>query len=365
MKVVLFQLIKWLLISTVFCATVFTGGAAHAQNGDDHSIIWGATVTVNESPNGATYGRMIKLADGTWLAVTTIFLPGLTSRLEFLSSTDDCRHWTSVSKLAEPNRKLDNGQLVQLRDGSILVAMRSLIDGQSYRLVVNHSPDRARSWRYLSTIDANESPGGRKDRGLWEPHLSVLSDGRLAVMYANEKHAGETPSYNQMISQRVSNDNGATWGEERRVVEEPGGGSLRPGMPVWTRMANGRWIVVYEIVNRNADVNYKISDDGLTWARGLGSRISEQHCGPYVLSLTDGRLLVTSCQNEVSISDNYGQTWRRVDPSPWTFGYSFSWASIYQISTNEIAVMAAVPGSNEKRRVVLRFGTLVPATRRV
>ena len=364
MKAISFQITSC-LVSLCCCAIMLVGGLALAQSSGDRSITWGATITVNEAPNGATFGRMVKLADSTWLAVTTVFPPRLTSQLEFVSSTDNCRAWKSVSKLVEQNRKLDNGQLVQLRDGSILVAMRSLVEGASYRLVVYRSSNGGRSWRYLSTIDANENPRGRSNRGLWEPHLNLLSDGRLAAMYANERHADDKPSYNQVISQRVSNDHGATWNAETRVVEEPGGGLLRPGMPVWTRMANGKWIVVFELVNRNADVNYKVSEDGMTWPAGLGARIAEQHCGPYVIALTDGRLLVTSCQNEVSVSDDYGATWRRIDPSPWTFGYSFSWASIYQISSNEIAVMAAVPRQDKKSGVVLRFGTLLPSARRL
>ncbi len=316
---------------------------------------------VNGASDGSTYGRMIKLADGAWLAVTTVFPAGRASQLEFLTSGDNGRSWQAVSRLGEPGRKFDNGQLVQLRNGSVLVALRSLIDRVSYRLDVYRSADRGRTWRYLRRLDANESPRGRGDRGLWEPYLKVLAGGRLAVMYANEKPADETPSYNQVIAQKVSPDDGATWGTEVRVVEEPGGGKLRPGMPVFTRMANGQWIVVFEIVNRNADVNYKLSPDGVTWPRGLGARIAEQHCGPYVRALADGRLLVTSCQNEVSISQDYAATWRRIDPAPWTFGYSFSWASLYQTSAHEVAVMASVPQTGGGHKVALRFGTLRPA----
>lgn len=366
LKTMWFQINNYALGCVLFCTVIFTGATTLAHSGnDDHAVDWGATVNINSTPDGAAYGRMIKLSDGSWLAVTTIFPPGRPSQLVFVSSADACRTWQAVTTLGVPDRKLDNGQLVQLRDGSVLVAMRSLIDGESYRLEVYRSADRGRSWHYLSTIDTNDDPHGRRDRGVWEPHLNVLADGRLAVMYANEKHADEKPSYNQVISQKVSNDHGTTWGPETVVVAEPAGGKLRPGMPVWTRMANGKWIVVYEIVNLNTDVHYKISRDGVTWAQGLGTRIAEQHCGPYVLSLIDGRLLVTSCQNEVSISDDYAETWQRVDPSPWTFGYSFSWASLYQVSAHEIAVMATMPPQEDRKsRVALRFGALLPRTRR-
>ena len=55
---------------------------------------------------------------------------------------------------------------------------------------------------------------GVKQRGLWEPHFFLLNDGRLAVTYANEKHAAEKPSCSQTCSEKVSPDGGITWSGE-------------------------------------------------------------------------------------------------------------------------------------------------------
>jgi hypothetical protein len=177
----------------------------------------------------------------------------------------------------------------------------------------------------------------------------VLEDGRLTVTYSNEKHNG----YSQLISEKVSTDNGLTWGGELLVVVEPGGGSLRPGMSQMARMANGQYILVYEVVGYgNADVYSKVSADGANWPEGLGVRIPCHHCGPFVTSLPDGRLLVSSCENQVSVSEDFGETWQKIDPPAWNLGFNWSWPAVYGTQTNEVAVMVASGG------VKLRFGSL-------
>jgi hypothetical protein len=303
-------------------------------------------------PNGA-YGRMVKLANGNWLMVYTIFPSGQPSQLQFRKSSDNARTWQDVSVIAESGRKVDNGQLVQLSNGTILASMRSLIDGSSYRLNVYKSTNNGVNWQFLSTIDANENPGGRGDRGVWEPHLIQLANGDVAAFYANEKHATESPSYSQIISERISTDGGATWGNEIWVASQPGGGSLRPGMPVIDQMTNGQYIIVFENVNLpNSEIHYKTSGDARTWASGLGTRIPEQGCGPFVRSLSDGRLIVSSCYNNFSYSNDYGQTWLKNIPAPYP-GYGENWVSLYQTSTNEVAVMNGGNGG-----VLIRFATL-------
>ena len=103
------------------------------------------------------------------------------------------RTWTLVTTVAESGRNVDNGYLVQLGNGNVLLTMRSIIDATSYRLVVYRSTNNGANWSSLSTIDSNESPGGRTDRGLWEPTFNILPNGSLAVFYANEKYAASSP----------------------------------------------------------------------------------------------------------------------------------------------------------------------------
>ncbi|WP_313159568.1 sialidase family protein [Stenotrophomonas sp.] len=126
-------------------------------------VTWTDTATVDAENAG--WGRLARLPDGRWLAVTTRYPGGETTTLQLSVSDDNARTWAPLSRVEEPKRKLDNGELIVLPDGRVLLAMRSLIDGVSYRLNVYASDDQGRSWRFLSTITRNESPAGRKDRG--------------------------------------------------------------------------------------------------------------------------------------------------------------------------------------------------------
>lgn len=293
------------------------------------------------------WGRMIRLANGDWLAVSTRFLPQQ-STLQLLVSHDQARTWTAVGEVTEPGRLLDNGSLIGLDDGSLLLTGRSLITGESYRLPVYRSTDGGKTWSQRSVIDANEGvPGSLHKRGLWEPHFYQLSDGRLAVAYASEKHAGATPAYSQVCSVRISADAGKSWGREMSLVRQRGGGALRPGMPVVAKLGDGRFIAVYEIVGvGDAEVFFKISPDGVAWPDGLGTRIPGHHAGPWVTVLSDGRLLLTSCSNTLSCSADHGSSWSSVGPPAWELGTgkNFTWPAIYQISGDEIAVMVSWHG---------------------
>jgi hypothetical protein len=224
------------------------------------------------------------------------------------------------------------------------------------------------SWSYLSTIDENEGePGsmGNPDKGVYETHFYVLDSGHVSVMYASEKYVTSTPSYSQIVSQKISSDNGVTWGEEIWVAWDTENEKSRPGMPVWTKMANGKYIVVIEVCGtRKCEVFYKISDDGVTWESGLGIRIPEQKGGPYVMELTDGTILVTSNSHQLSVSHDFGRNWYANDPAPFGSWDEFEnvWPSVYQTGVNEIGFITSTARSNpgmttEGHNVKIRFGT--------
>lgn len=317
------------------------------------TVKWTDTATVAESR--AAWGRLARLHDGRWLAVTTRFHDDAPSTLAISVSDVRGREWTPLSSVAEPGRKIDNGELFVLPGGRVLLGMRSLIDGESYRLNVHASDDGGRTWRFLSTIDRNEDPRGRKDRGVWEPVFTQLADGTLSVLYADETLADGTPSYNQVVSQRLSRDGGRTWGAKSILVKEPGGGKLRPGMPVMSRMRDGRYLLVFETCGDDPQcpVSTKTSKDGVTWPEGLGTPLAGQRCGPQLTTTTRGTVFVTSCQNEVAFSDDDGATWQRVTQPAWPFGFRHTWPAVYQFGPDEIGVINGVPGGGVK----IRFGT--------
>lgn len=315
-----------------------------ACGADSNLVSWSEPVSI---ARGA-WGRMARLSNGSWLLVHTMFPKGALSYLRVLHSTDAARTWTRLAEVVEAGRKLDNGNLLALPNGEVLLTGRSLIDGESYQLPVFRSANGGNDWTRLSNIDANEgSPGTLKGRGLWEPHLALLRDGRVTVMYSSEKHAG----YSQIVAQKVSPDRGVSWGPEIRAVAEPGGGKLRPGMPVLAHLTNGESLLVYEVVGLGrGDVYCKLSRDGITWTDGLGQRIPAQEAGPFVLATDEGRVFVTSCANVLSVSDDAGHSWRRSDPPPFPIGFKYSWPALYQTGPEEIAAMISGAG------IKLRFG---------
>jgi hypothetical protein len=327
---------------------------------------------------GSQYGRMTRLADGSWLIVYTIYdnngyvygdahgLEWQGNALQVARSTDGCRSWSVIATLRGDNRDLDNGEIIQLPNGELRMAFRSVRWQQSYRICIWRSVDGGITWRSLSQADANEGfPGslGNPDKGVYEPDFCLLDDGTLALFYSSEKHVTENPAYSQIVSEKISNDGGRTWGNEIWVAWDPNASAERPGMPVVTKMANGQYLVVFEVVgSHQANVFCKTSNDGKTWNSGLGKPVPGQTGGPYVVSLNHGRLAVTSNTGNVSLSDDFGVSWRLNDPPAWGDGTikAYWWLSVYQTGPDEIGVIASVPRASGGTDVRIRFGALSP-----
>ncbi|WP_420149460.1 sialidase family protein [Spirosoma sp.] len=332
-----------------------TGGVSHA----------GGTDLRKHGLYGSEYGRMVRLKNGNWLSAYTISRnngyrndPKGGLELQVSESIDNGKTWKNIAILTDSGRDLDNAQLCQLPNGNVLLACRSVRWQESYRLPVYQSTDNGKTWNKRSMIDAAEgTPGslGKPDKGIYEPHMGFLADGRLSVMYANEKHVTENPSYSQIISQKISTDLGASWGPEIWVAYELGHDASRPGMPVWDRLKDGRYMVVYEICGpEKCNVYYKISADGVQWPVGLGTLIPDQLGGPYLLSMTDGRLVVSSNSSHISVSSDSGKSWQRITDA-WP---KMLWSSLYEPAPNQIIVMNSVERSGGGHNVQIRFGQL-------
>lgn len=385
---------SWLLWGVIWIGTIVCGVSPLSWAETQSAVKWGATVIVDDPPTynnspgmaksaldarklqpgifGDDYPRAAKLADGTWLMVYTTFRqgdPGYLANpqggtcLVIEKGTEDARHWTKISTICDPGRDVDNGEFIQLRNGDILLGTRSVRWQESYRLPVFRSSDGGLTWHYLSILDENEGkPGelGNPDKGVYEPHFYSLNDDTLAVMYSTEKHVTEEPSFSQTIAEKISKDGGRTWGKE--IVVSAGGAKDRPGMPVWARMKDGKYIVVFENCGpKECDIHLKTSEDGVHWPLGDGMPVPAQRAAPYLLSLEDGRLIVTSNNHSVSVSDDYGRTWCRVDPAFSGGPDTAFFSAIYQVSPNEVMLMSGVERTQGGRRIAIRFGTLQPA----
>jgi hypothetical protein len=277
---------------------------------------------------GSQYPRMLFLKDGRVLCVYTVYrnqgylldAKGGTT-LVVAESTDGAASFKELVEIADFGRDLDNGMLMELSNGTILLACRSVRWQESYRLPVYESTDGGSSFHVISMLDRNEGvPGelGSPDRGIYEPHLLILSDGSIAAQYANERYALAPHAYSQIISEKISTDNGHTWQNEIVVCADDEHPDARPGMPVFVRMKDGRYITVYEICgSMDALIYYKVSEDGKTWPSGIGKHIPLQRSGPFIECLEDGTLVVTSNSQQLSVSMDNGESFYAHRPAPW------------------------------------------------
>ncbi|MBB5346266.1 sialidase family protein [Tunturibacter empetritectus] len=228
---------------------------------------------------------------------------------------------------------------------------------------VYKSSDRGLTWKYLSEIDGNVgTPGalGKPDKGVYEPYFYQLDQERIGVMYSSEKYAAGAPAFSQIVSEKISSDKGRNWGKEIRVVAD--GRDNRPGMPVWTRMKNSDYIVVYEVCGpKNCQVHAKTSTNGTDWGPGLGSPVPLQRGAPYLLSLNDGSLIVTSNNHAVSMSLDYGNSWFQIDPAFPGSDDIATFSSLYQLDDHSILVLTGLSRDNGGRKIVARIGTLIPS----
>jgi hypothetical protein len=322
-------------------------------------VAWGETVR----PGRAVWIRVLRVGPERWLSVRTEFARDAPSRLVVAGSGDRCRAWTDLAVVAEAGRNLDNGLLFQVPNGPLLLACRSVaVDRSSGRLRVLRGTGDGKTWTPHGVIDASEvAPGEIFGRGLWEPWLYTLPDGRLAAAYADERHSRESPAFSQVCSIRVSSDAGATWGGEHVLAAEPGGAKLRPGMPIVIRRKDGRYLAVYEIVGIfGTPVYMKESVDGLNWPEGIGTPIDGHRAGPYVLELGDSRLSLTSCTNRLSWSDDGGRTWTMARERCWLPERSpertwLTWPALYDLGGGEIMLTTS---SIRSTPYELRFGNL-------
>lgn len=312
----------------------------------------GQLIGWNNSINGpgGAWHRLAKLPDGTWLRVLTAFPAAGRSELHIYKSTDNARTWTKISDVNDGNRLVDNGFLHLAPNGDLLLSGRNNVLGSSYKISQWRSSTDGHVWSREADLDS----AGSGNKGVWEPFYYSLPDGRVVAMWADETYGG----YSQVLVQRVSSDNGKTWGDEKIVVSD--GQNGRPGMAGVARMTNGQYIFTYEVCGTQGCATYnKKSSNGTDWPGGIGSRIPGQVCGPFVTSLEDGRVVVTSCRvadgnntTPISFSQNFGDSWKTNAPAFNDAGQFGEWPALYQTGPNEIA---SVNGYR------IRFGTIAPS----
>lgn len=195
------------------------------------------------------------------------------------SSTDYGKSWEKISEIEDKESGFGcryQPHLFEvpyttkyLNEGTILCAGNIIPnDNSSTSLRLYKSLDEGNCWEYVSEIisggKAEVDPSNSDDRPVWEPFLIMDEMGTLYCFYSDEQ-ALNGQNYNQALFHKTSIDGGKTWSAPVTDVAFADG-KLRPGMPIITRISNGKYIMVYEIVNMDrVPVFFRISDSLDDW----------------------------------------------------------------------------------------------------
>lgn len=280
-----------LTAAVVASALALGAPAANAAQGDQVLYTDAPTAT-----QGAQYTHAITLrhngaANGTVLASFERFdnTDGDKPSFPVYRSTNFGASWSAVTNINDAQFGVGNRwqpSLYELPEasgnlprGTILLAGNAVPnDLSTTRLVLYKSTDAGNTWSFVSTIDTggdgryDPSPSSTRTP-VWEPELELTPSGLVA--YFSDERAKDRGVL-QGIVHRVSTDGGRTWGP---VVDDvmPPDRNARPGMMSVTRLPNGKYLGVYEVVNvdNSVPVYAKISDDGVNWPNPtqLGTRI--------------------------------------------------------------------------------------------
>lgn len=228
------------------------------------------------------YPRLVRMANSAkppLIASVTAFDKG--THADIFRSDDDGATFSKAGEVhdADFNSGLCCGGLYslpvaigQLKAGTLLYAgsVGQGVDDKPMQLKIYRSDDQGVTWSYLS--NCYTAPITRKGGGLWEVEFLVTKDGKLACLFSDET----VPGHSQILQQSLSSD-GVHWSEPKAIVQlDPP--ADRPGMPVVSKLNDGRFFMTYEICGpiHNCDVYSRTSKDGRDWGdpANLGTRLA-------------------------------------------------------------------------------------------
>jgi hypothetical protein len=177
------------------------------------------------------YARMIQLQDRSLFVVYFNSAKGILGR----RSSDYGNSWSEafVVLANTSSHNMDNPEILQLKDGSLLVSTnlrpvgvdKNQDQARRFQIGVIKSGDNGQSWSALKIL---YSASWKFTEGCWEPKAIQLPSGEVQLYFANE--APYTHSAEQNISMLTSLDGSVTWSEEAQIVSFRK--HYRDGMPV-------------------------------------------------------------------------------------------------------------------------------------
>lgn len=257
------------------------------------------------------YPKTVELPNGNLLAT---YEDGTTTtgNLTFpiYRSSDQGQTWTKITTVSDTHRNWGNATnpmlyvlpqaIGNMPAGTILLAgIASPSNHTSTAVELYKSNDNGSTWSWVSEIAVG---GSYTTTPVWEPFLMVANN-KLICYYSDER---DKANFNQKTVHQTS-VNGVNWGPV--VNDNAYNASLRPGMPVVTKMANGQYIMTYEIANTSGTpTHFKISSDPESWTPSdQGSPIGAGNGSPFIITLPDGKLAYNSYgSSDIYINSNNG-----------------------------------------------------------
>jgi hypothetical protein len=280
------------------------------------SVLYAPNARDCTRPSCVTYVKSAQLPSGKLVAsFEDNSQPAVGQKWPVWTSLDEGRTWTKTGTIPDTNRGWGNWtnpflyvlpqQIGTMPAGTLLMAgISAPPDRSATAIELYKSNDEGQTWTWVSEIAVG---GSETTQPVWEPYL-LVANGKLIAYYSDER---DDTNHDQKLVHQVST-NGVTWGP---VVEDVAlaDRNLRPGMPIVTKMANGQYLMTFEIVGAPGLPNhYKISNDPEAWNPSDDGTLIDFGGSPNVITLPNGRLVYNS----------YGSTDVRVNTNnglgPWT-----------------------------------------------
>lgn len=228
---------------------------------------------------------------------------------------------TIIAQATPTNKRNSEGDIVVLRDGTLLVAWSDFYGGAGddagARISAATSRDGGRTWSRRYTLQENI---GRQN--VMSVSFLRSQSGDILFFFGIKNSPSDLD-----FAVRRSSDEGKTWSEPVLITPEPGYYVMNNARVIQLR--SGRIVCPMaftdKVWTKNEDfrtVMYFSDDDGRTWRRGKGIVRCPKRGAmePGLLELNDGRLLqIIRTQTGWiwhSYSSDGGNTW--TEAKPWT-----------------------------------------------
>ncbi len=228
--------------------------------------------------------------------------------------------WAKIVCPSGPgNARNSEGDIVELKDGRLLLAWSKFSDRQDHASAViaaKTSADGGRTWEEEYVLQENVG-----ERNVMSVSFLRLDSGEILFFYAVKNSHSDLHFY-----VRISKDEAETWSDPVKVTSVDGYNVMNNDRAI--QLSSGRLIAPVahcKAIDKHYDeqkvICYLSDDKGQTWRRAKGEASIENAAAmePGVVELKDGRvfMIIRTKLDRIykSYSDDGGETWTTPEPT--------------------------------------------------